>query len=97
MTKAEGRRLRALREATQNEQPLRVVIAALSGSYDSYQDRYLIPSETQPGICWLVDLENRHCPCPAYRKCYHLAAARLMKGFVERSRQNAKAAAQYSG
>ncbi len=37
--------------------------------------RFLVDSDTQPGVHYRVDLEQQTCSCPARKRCKHLEAA----------------------
>lgn len=73
-----------LREA---ERQLARVGAALA-AYDQPRDltplpfAVQVPSRSQPGVTWTVRLDEHgraHCPCPAYRECWHVRRAKRMR------------------
>jgi hypothetical protein len=85
LTKAEWRRLQALRKATNHNEPLKVLQALLAASYDRKTKEFLIPSASKSDLRYRVDTENRHCGCPAYTsRCYHQQAAQLLRKIIER-------------
>jgi hypothetical protein len=85
MTGAEWRRLKLLRKIINHNDPLKVIEAMLAASYDRHTKEFLIPSVTKPDLRYRVDVDNRHCGCPAFTsRCYHQQAAQLLKKIFER-------------